>query len=213
MTTNKIQENQAASFHKRKWVSFSNISTVILFVFVVTLFISPSVKGRVIQGLMKVGLFQPDIPDKPSENHQVAVVQQAASPEVLFTDDEGNTVKLSEQKGKVVFMNFWATWCPPCIAEMPGINSLYEKYKNNDKVLFLMVDVDSKMKKSTAFMKRKEFSLPVYLAASEMPSEYFAGSMPTTVILDKSGNIAFHHVGGADYSNPKVAEFINKLIK
>ncbi|WP_083256976.1 TlpA family protein disulfide reductase [Arcticibacter eurypsychrophilus] len=213
MSTIKTQEKQFSSLQKRKWFTFSNISTVILFVFVITLFISPNVKGWVIQGLMKVGLFQPNIPTNPTANHNVAVVQQAASPEVLFTDEKGNRIRLSEQRGKVVFINFWATWCPPCIAEMPGINNLYEKYKDNKKVLFLLVDVDSKMKKSAAFMKRKEFNLPVYIPASEMPSEYFSGSMPTTVILDKSGNIAFHHVGGADYSNPKVAEFINKLIQ
>lgn len=190
----------------------SNISTAILVLFLLAMFFSPDLKGRVIQGLMKIGFFQPDIPKEVAgkESKAVPAVQ---IPEVSFKDVTGRNIKLSELKGKVVFLNFWATWCPPCIAEMPSINKLRAKYKNNEKVVFLLVDVDSKIDASTAFMKKRKFDLPVYLPASEIPQEYFSGSMPTTVILDPTGAIAFHHVGGADYENPEVSAFIDKLSK
>ncbi|MBB5439185.1 thiol-disulfide isomerase/thioredoxin [Pedobacter sp. AK017] len=197
---------------KKKWYSFSNLSTAVLGVFLIAMFFSPDLKGTVIQGLMKIGLFQPDIPKEVAGKVSNAA-QAAQPPEVSFTDVTGKTINLSRLKGKVVFLNFWATWCPPCIAEMPSINKLRAKYKSNEKVVFLLVDVDSKIDASTAFMKKRKFDLPVYVPASEVPQEYFSGSMPTTVILDRAGGIAFHHVGGADYGNPEVSAFIDKLSK
>lgn len=209
----KKQEEQNKAVSGKKWFTFSNISTAVLLVFILTLFVSPDAKGWLIQNLMKIGLFQPDVPRASSDQGNEVAAQPAPAQEVIFSDDKGNSIKLSEQKGKVVFINFWATWCPPCIAEMPSIDRLYAKYKNNKDVLFIMVDVDGKYEQSSAFMKKGKYSLPVSIPASEIPTEYFAGSMPTTVILDKSGKIAFHHVGGADYSNPEVAAFIDKLSK
>lgn len=195
----------------KKWFTFSNISTALLIIIMLAMLFSPDIKGLVIQGLMKVGLFQPDIPENLRENSTVS--NKVKEQEVSFTDVKGKMISLSDMKGRVVFMNFWATWCPPCIAEMPSINSLYLKYKDNKNVVFIMVDVDSKIDASIEFMKKRNFNLPVYIPASEIPNDYFSGSMPTTVILNKAGNIAFHHLGGADYANPEVSEFIDKLVK
>jgi thiol-disulfide isomerase/thioredoxin len=208
-TTNNT--NQSTTPVNKKWFTFSNIITIVLVLFMLIMFFSPEVKGIVIQGLMKVGLFQPDLPENAGGNS--TPVQQAPDEQVTFTDVKGGTISLSDQKGKVVFMNFWATWCPPCIAEMPSINSLYSKYKDNKNVIFIMVDVDGKIDASIAFMKKRKLNLPVYIPSSAIPQEYFSGSMPTTAILDKSGNIAFHHLGGADYGNPEVSAFIDKLAK
>ena len=123
----------------------------------------------------------------------------------------GAVVHLSDLKGKVVFINFWATWCPPCIAEMPSIDRLHKKYKEGDDVVFLLVDVDRNFRSSVEFMKRQKFSLPVYIAETAIPIAYFSGSMPTTIILDKAGNVVFQHIGAADYDNTKVESFIDQL--
>ncbi|MET3114924.1 thiol-disulfide isomerase/thioredoxin [Pedobacter sp. CG_S7] len=212
MKETKKQNDTNKQLINKKWFTFSNLSTIVLMLFVMAMIFSPDVKGFVIQNLMKVGLFQPDLP-KTAGKESGAAVAKVPAQEVLFLDGEGKTIKLSEQRGKVVFINFWATWCPPCIAEMPSIDNLYLKYKDNKNVMFIMVDVDGKYAASSAFMKNKGFSLPVYTPAGGIPEEYFAGSMPTTVILDKSGNMAFHHLGGADYSNPEVTAFIDNLNK
>jgi hypothetical protein len=74
-----------------------------------------------------------------------------------------------------------------------------------------MVDVDNNFDKSNAFMKKKGFALPVYTQVNDIPAKYFSGTLPTTVILDKSGKLVFHHEGVADYSNSEVADFIKKL--
>lgn len=133
--------------------------------------------------------------------------------DVIFKDKDGKTVSLSSLKGKVVFINFWATWCPPCIQEMPTINELKGKYKGNDDIVFLMVDVDNKMEKSTAFMEKNKYDLPVYVPASNIPSEYLGSSIPTTVILDKSGDMIARIEGGRDYTSPEIIKVVNELVE
>lgn len=129
-----------------------------------------------------------------------------------FTDKDGKSVSLSSLKGKVVFINFWATWCPPCIQEMPTINELKGKYKGNDDIVFLMVDVDNKMEKSTAFMEKNKYDLPVYVPVSSIPSDYLGSSIPTTVILDKSGDMIARIEGGRDYTSPEIIKVVNELV-
>jgi thiol-disulfide isomerase/thioredoxin len=197
----------------KNYITFSNVSNLVVLLLLVTLIFSADAKGLLIEGLMKIGLFQPDIPKVAAESNVPASNKTSLTQDVEFIDSKGNTISLIDQNGKVVFINFWATWCPPCIAEMPTIDQLHEKYKDNGDIVFLMVDVDGKINESNTFMKDKGFRLSVHIPASELPKVLFAGSMPTTVILDKSGNIAFQHVGGADYSNPKISEFIDQLLK
>lgn len=82
----------------------------------------------------------------------------------------GKTVSFESLKGKVVFMNMWATWCPPCIAEMPNIQKLYEKI-GSDKIAFVMLSLDEDgMEKVKKFIGKKGFTFPVYLPASSRRS-------------------------------------------
>ncbi|MCU7375709.1 TlpA disulfide reductase family protein [Paucibacter sp. O1-1] len=91
-------------------------------------------------------------------------------------------------KGKVVFINFWATWiCAPCVAEMPSINALQDRFGDNDDIVFLMVDVDGNDEKSAKFMKEHQFDLNVFKAASAIAPVFMQGTIPTTVILDRKG--------------------------
>ncbi|HUI32579.1 MAG TPA: TlpA disulfide reductase family protein [Dysgonamonadaceae bacterium] len=131
---------------------------------------------------------------------------------ITFQDGNGKTIALNDLKGKVVFINFWATWCPPCIAEMPSINELKAKFNGNENIVFLMVDVDGKHKKAQAFMDKRKFDLPVYVPHSEIPKEYLGGAIPTTIILDKKGAIAARIEGGRDYSAPEILNGLKKLI-
>lgn len=143
-----------------------------------------------------------------------AVPTSAADPaEISFTDENGKVVTVSSLKGKVVFINFWATWCPPCVEEMPSIHKLRQSYKDNDKVVFLMVDVDNNLKKSKAFMQKKKYDLPVFTPNSELPASYLGQAIPTTVILTKDGTIAARLEGGRDYNHPQMKEALDQLIQ
>ncbi len=133
-------------------------------------------------------------------------------PELKFKDENGKTISLKSLKGKVVFINLWATWCPPCIHEMPSINGLRNTFKDNDDLVFLMVDMDSKIEKSKAWMESKNYDLPVHVMDSELPRELFNGSIPTTIIIDKQNNIVARHVCVADYNSPEIIEMMEELL-
>ncbi|MGO1595139.1 MAG: TlpA family protein disulfide reductase [Sphingobacterium sp.] len=152
------------------------------------------------------------VKDQIGEEPVVADVQRGDAENIVFKDEQGETLPLESLKGKVVFINFWATWCPPCIEEMPSIDQLYRSYKNRDDVVFITVDVDNKIEESTAFMKDNGYELPVYTPASNIPSEYLAGAIPTTVILARSGEMMGRLEGGRDYSAEEFVDAFDELI-
>ena len=191
--------------------TLSNIFTGIMVIFVLAMLFSPNFKGLVTQNLMKIGLFQPEVPKGSADELVAGIGANSKNEEVLFTNPDGDVIELSDQKGKVVFINFWATWCPPCIAEMPSINKLYSEFRDNDKVMFLMVDVDNERNKSQKFMDKRKFELPVYTPASAIPSSYMSGSIPTTLVLNKYGKVVFKHEGMGDFSNEEFKDFLTKL--
>lgn len=124
-----------------------------------------------------------------------------------LTNIDGKPFTFADFRGKVVFVNNWASWCPPCIAEMPGINELKQKLKGED-IAFVMVSFDEDKEKAMAFMKRKGFDFDVYFPGLNYP--FHTSSIPATYILDKSGNVVSEHFGMADYSSN---EFVTQLKK
>lgn len=191
----------------KKHFTVSNLISAFLVVFVLAILIQPNFKGYILQNLMKIGLFQPEVP-KISEVAIAATDSSVDNEDILFKSMDGQIVNLKDQKGKVVFINFWATWCPPCVAEMPSIQKLYSTLKEDERILFLLVDMDNKPEKSQKFMDKRRFNLPVYTPASSIPDILFTRALPTTIVLNKNRKIVFKHEGTADYSN---AEFINYI--
>lgn len=198
-----------------KKITFSTVLSVLLGVFLVAMVFSPDTKAWVSRGLMKIGLFKPKLERlEPVAGDGLTGAPEAVAvkPSVFFTDGSGNRIDAANQEGKVVFINFWATWCPPCIAEMPSIDKLYAQFKDNDEVVFVMADVDNQYEKSMQFMTDRNLALPVHVPAGKIPEHWLGGSIPTTLILDKRGQIAARHEGMADYSGPEVADFIRSLM-
>lgn len=197
---------------KTKKNILSNIFTGVLVALVAALFLFPSFKGKVMQGLMKVGLFQPNVPTLSTEQVPTDFASNREPEHALFENKDNEVVQLASLKGKVVFINFWATWCPPCIAEMPTIQTLYSEFKDNENVVFMMVDVDNKREKSQKFMDKRKFDLPVYTPVSSIPSSYLGGAIPTTIVINKYGRMVFKHEGMGDFSNDEFKTFITQLI-
>lgn len=183
------------------------INALVIGVFLVLMFV-PAAKALVIRGLMEIGLFSPGVEEvKPSAG--TTEVKDLSG--IKFKDLSGRTIDLGDLKGKVVFLNFWATWCPPCLAEMPAVNKLYEQFKADKNVVFILVDADSDLPKAQKYMDKKGYHLPVYAVASDIPDTIFKGSLPTTLVFDKFGRISYHEVGAANYASDKFIEFIKKL--
>ena len=153
-----------------------------------------------LQGVISTGLFNADIKKEAINNEQSA-------PGFSLSDLNGNEISTSSLQGKVVLINFWATWCPPCRAEMPSLNKLYLKLENDKRFVFLFVNEDDDKSKAIQFIEKNNFSFPIYNRL-RVPSQIFSGTLPTTVVLNKQGNIVLKHEGMADYNNK---EFIRQL--
>lgn len=192
-----------------KFSSFlkKNTSNIILLIAAIILIFSTDAKALLSQGLMKLGFY------KPSFRQEIKLDTEYLNSNWNIIDADGNSLKVTDLKGKVVFLNFWASWCPPCIAEMPSIQKLYENFQYDDEVIFLFVEMDGEPQKAIDFMKRKGFNLPVYSTNERVPEELYKGNLPTTVILNKNGEIVFKEMGMADYSSQKMVDFVQNLRK
>lgn len=127
-----------------------------------------------------------------------------------FVDMEGKPVNLADFKGKTVFINLWATWCPPCRAEMPHIEDMYQKVKDTENLEFLMIALDKEFEKSKKFIDDKEFTFPVVHASYGLNQSLQSESIPTTLVVNPSGEIIFYQEG---MSNFDTEEFRNFLIR
>ena len=124
---------------------------------------------------------------------------------------DGQDFKMTEAKGKVVFLNFWATWCPPCVAEMPSIQRLHEKLKD-DGIVFVCISSEE-ASKINQFVREKGFTFPIYTMRGAPPAIFKTRGIPSTFILSPDGKIAFKHVGSAKWDDEKSIDFIKGLMK
>jgi thiol-disulfide isomerase/thioredoxin len=127
-----------------------------------------------------------------------------------LTDGKGVQINFNAYKNKVIIINFWATWCPPCVAEMPSFQELYEKYQ--DEVVFLFVAND-KTEKVNTFMQKNNFTFTNYYEVSPTPPELVSSSIPTTFIIDKKGRIVMQKKGATNWNSDYINSFLKKIIE
>jgi peroxiredoxin len=123
----------------------------------------------------------------------------------------GSATRLSDQKGKIVLLNFWATWCPPCRAEMPAIDKLWKKAKN---MAFTVMGVSIGEEPGTVkdFISQQGYGFPIFVDPSgALGNAFGVRSIPTTYILDKSGAAIAGKVGGAAYDSAEAISFFAEL--
>ena len=117
-----------------------------------------------------------------------------------FSDLKGNIIQLSDLRGKVILLNIWATWCPPCIAEMPDLQRLYDSFQD-ENLVYIFLSVDDNKEQVKEFLERKEFTLPIYFPASSLPREIESNTIPSTYVIDKQGRIVMKRKGMAKYNS------------
>lgn len=127
-------------------------------------------------------------------------------------DLDGNHFSFDQFKGKVIFLNLWATWCGPCRAEMPGIQGLYEKV-NNDKIVFVMlsIDDDRDIRKIANYLDTKKFTFKAYLPSGYLPEQLRVPSIPTTFIIDPNGKVVKKEVGTTEYDTVRFLKLLESL--
>ena len=128
----------------------------------------------------------------------------------ILQDDQGNPVNMERFMGKVVFLNFWATWCPPCVAELPEIQNAYEKH--GDKVSFMLVTSQEPEVVQT-FLDQRGYELPVYYQRTPAPGVFESRSIPTTFIISRDGKIVTKKSGAVNWDSRATDKIFNELIR
>jgi thiol-disulfide isomerase/thioredoxin len=200
----KVFNNQSL---KKVWGFLKPVATVGLIVLVLQYTgLMSSVSFITGSALMKTGVMDIDVEGEgelPEKNFDY---------NFDIRDMDGSTVNMSSYKGKVVFINLWATWCGPCRVEMPSIQELYN-HVDKDKIIFVMLSLDTQenQAKVTKYIREKGFSFPVFQPASQLPRQLQVGSIPTTVVIGKDGKIKMKKVGTANYATSEFQNFLNEL--
>lgn len=128
-------------------------------------------------------------------------------PSFKVQDVNGSTFNLQDLKGKKVFVNLWASWCPPCRREMPSIVKLANSVDSN-KVSFVLLSMDENFDKAKVFVKQQQLSLPVFYPAENLPVLLNVNSIPTTFIFDENGKLIRRIDGGNDYDSQAFRELL-----
>ncbi len=172
-------------------------------------------KGLIISVILLAGLAVIIFGTQKEESQRVkskAVVGQEA-PKLALTDASGNSYDLPKLKGKVLFINFWAPWCQPCREEMPSIQALYNRFKDNPQFQMLTILYKEDLAKAEAYLKENNFKLPVLLDSNGTTAEAFGiTGIPETYIVDKKGSIRDRHIGPEDWNSPQVVSLISDLL-
>ncbi len=148
-------------------------------------------------------------------NPQAETLYAPEKPETFnytFTikDLKQNKLPFERFKGKVLFINLWATWCGPCRAEMPTIEALYKQVSRDDiQFVVLSVDADHDRDKVLRFIEKNNYTFPVFMPSGNLPAQLQVPSIPTTLIVDKQGRIVKKKTGMTNYNT----EYYKKLME
>ncbi|MFN8254674.1 MAG: TlpA disulfide reductase family protein [Bacteroidales bacterium] len=202
----KIKENILSYFHKK---SKLGLLSDFLFIAILLAMVFPQSRMWLISNVNKAKIFfvQPSVIEADK-----AVSLSADDYQLLFTDLNNNNLDFSLLKGKVIFLNFWATWCPPCVAEMPSIQKLYNAYRNNNQIAFILLTNEEKTKVKT-FLQKQGYDFPVFFNQDRIPEVLSTNSIPTTFLISKSGKLVIKEIGASDWAGNRVKTEIEKLLK
>jgi len=183
----------------------TNWKSIIVYSFLLLIIFNPTAKSWLLQRLISIGFFNATI-----KKEGLAEIPENIA--FLYTTQDGKTANISELKGKVVFINFWASWCPPCRAEMPSIAALYQKLQKDERFVFLLINEDDDPQKAIDYLEKNNFNLPIYKQAGEVPKAIFSGTLPTTIVIDKEGKIVLKKEGIGGYDSDSFIKQLNDLL-
>ena len=142
----------------------------------------------------------------------VSFSNSAKAPNFNLKDQYGVVHSLENYKGKVIFLNFWATWCPPCKKEMPDIENIYKEYGENKKNVVILGVNSEKENEVKKFLKDKGYTFPTVIDEnSEVLRKYFIQAFPTSFVIDKEGNVYGYVMGGL--TKEQIKQVIEEVLK
>lgn len=182
-------------FVKKHWFN------ILISVFLVALIV-PQTSFPIKVFFQELFMMSPGITDKEDRSIVEDYRWQLISP-------TGTPTNFSEASGKVVVLNFWATWCPPCVAELPSMQQLYKAYQGRVAFYFVTAEDGDTVRR---FLVKKGYDVPVYLQTTEAPESLQVQTIPTTFVIDSNGEIVIQKTGAANWDSQQVHELLDTLI-
>jgi peroxiredoxin len=140
------------------------------------------------------------------------VLSGKPAPELALEDLHGNEVRLTDHRGQVVLVDFWATWCGPCIQELPHIQKVHEKYQDQGLVV-LAISTDRQKSKVPPFVEKNGYTFPVLLADGKVETAYQVRGIPVVYLIDRTGVIRYHKEGFSHGSEKDFERWVEELLK
>lgn len=151
----------------------------------------------------------------PLQTSLIALKPRQSAPDMVLKDTNGQTVRLAKLRGKVVAINFWATWCPPCRREFPSMERLRLAFEKKPLVI-LAVNEGENTETIEAFTSQLDLApnFPILLdLEGDAMAFWTVRGLPTTFIVDKRGRIAYRAIGGREFDHPDIVKVINQLVR
>jgi thiol-disulfide isomerase/thioredoxin len=143
----------------------------------------------------------------------ISIAEKPDAPDLTLADMAGKRITLSSLKGKIVLLNFWATWCPPCREEMPTLETLYQSFRSRSDFVLLAVDSSEKKDVVTDFLKKTPYSFSVLLDEDGAVSYHYSiSAIPTTFLIDAQGKIIAGTRGAFQWDKKEFTDGLKTLL-
>ena len=196
----------------RKWFlnykeksSRLKIAGDIIFWLFILLMLIPVTRREISAFIIKATMMKPRMKDAEEVN-------KLSDKDYLLSLEEiptGKITRLGDFKGEIIILNFWATWCPPCRAEMPSLQNLYKDYQ--DKIKFVLVSNEDE-NKIMDYFKEYGYDMPVYIQRSALPPSFPVSSIPKTYLIGRNGQILVEKTGAANWNSDKFRKQLDDLM-
>jgi len=198
----KLLQKIIDHYKEASW--FTRITDLLFYALIVAL-IFPGSRTWVIAHAQRLVMWAPSEKSEP-------VPLQPVDWSWKVVDVHGNVYSLEDFRGKVIFINFWATWCAPCLAELPAMQDLYEHFKQDTGIVFMFV-TDQELNIAYEFLQKKGFHLPVYRMFSSPTGQLAHNTIPSTYLIDRQGRIIAEAHRSKRWNSPRTVKMIRRLIK
>jgi thiol-disulfide isomerase/thioredoxin len=196
-------KEKAQKYWKEKTI-WTKISDFVFIALIVAL-IFPASRMQVLVFVKQLTAFSPKAIEK-EERKAISITDYNWEFETLG----GEIQNMKDFAGKTIFINQWATWCPPCVAEMPSIQKLYDKVKTNKNIVFVII-TNEKKETVNAFLKKNGFTFPIVLARSETPKAFESESIPVSFVVSPKGEIVLKEYGSRKWHGNETIKLLNSL--
>ncbi len=194
----------AEQWHKyRRKKTVFGIAFDFLFTTLLIAMLFPQSRRIVSATIIRYSMFQ------PKESSEVIYLSENQM-DWYLEDLDGNRVSFSEFKGQPIFLNFWATWCPPCLAEMPSIQRLYNEY--NNRMAFVLISSE-KTDVLREFIQEENYTMPIYHLKSDLPDVLSSRSIPASFLITPEGKIVMKKQGAAKWDGKNVKSTIDEMLE